>query len=483
MENVKRKFAIVMVCVVALQSYFGLVANAAGAGSVVINEVAWMGTLDGTNDEWIELYNTTSGAVDLSGWVIEDDGVASILIESGVIAPHGYFLIEDAEEVLSVNSDVVLGLSLANAGDSLVLKDDSGAVIDSVNSSGGAWAAGDSVSKATMERVDPLADNWETCVSGNGALGRNGGAILGTPAGVNSVYGGGGPEVYFVTESSVLESGGQLTLGVEVSNAVDLYAYGLEINYDPAILSYHSAYEDDFLRADGAATAFNAALEDGVEGVLIVGNARLENPPTGLDGTEKLFDLFFDVVGSDGDEGSLSFGGGSYLSDTFGATPAGFRVWDYYVGEVSSDPVSNLVIAEGTARYSLELSWAGSADSYLIEKQGVDGNFYLIGAVAEKSFVDSGSLIAGVNYIYQVIAVTGGAESAPLQLSGFDSRGILGDLDRSDRVDGKDLEKLARSYGSGIGDEEYNSLNDTNYDGVVDGSDLIDIGVNFGMTY
>ena len=37
---------------------------------VRINEVAWMGTLVSSNDEWIELYNTGSNEIDLSGWVL-----------------------------------------------------------------------------------------------------------------------------------------------------------------------------------------------------------------------------------------------------------------------------------------------------------------------------------------------------------------------------------------------------------------------------
>ena len=36
-----------------------------GAGCVVINEVAWAGTVASSADEWIELYNNTSSPVDL----------------------------------------------------------------------------------------------------------------------------------------------------------------------------------------------------------------------------------------------------------------------------------------------------------------------------------------------------------------------------------------------------------------------------------
>ena len=70
------------------------VAHAASPGSVVINEIAWMGSLDSTSDEWIELYNTTSSDIDLTGWTIDDDGSSTYSITSGVLPANGYFLIE-----------------------------------------------------------------------------------------------------------------------------------------------------------------------------------------------------------------------------------------------------------------------------------------------------------------------------------------------------------------------------------------------------
>ena len=52
-------------------------AASASAGDVVINEVAWMGTVDSTSDEWIEFYNTTDAAIDIANWSIQgaDTGV------------------------------------------------------------------------------------------------------------------------------------------------------------------------------------------------------------------------------------------------------------------------------------------------------------------------------------------------------------------------------------------------------------------------
>jgi hypothetical protein len=47
-----------------------LSAQEAPALDIVLNELAWMGTLTSANDEWIELHNTTGSAIDLAGWTL-----------------------------------------------------------------------------------------------------------------------------------------------------------------------------------------------------------------------------------------------------------------------------------------------------------------------------------------------------------------------------------------------------------------------------
>lgn len=496
MQNKKNIFIYIALLVMALQlaSFRLLTAFAYSAGSVVINEIAWAGSSDNSNDEWIELYNTTTDSIDLTNWYIEDDVTASVYkITSGEIAPHGYFLIEDTEvSVNNITADSVTGLSLANAGDSLVLKDSSGAIVDTVNGSGGKWYAGDSVSKATMERIDPKvtadnSSNWASAINPNGALGRTGTSILGTPKGANSTFSGSGPEVSVAPAQSSVKKGDNLTLSVEVDKAVDLYSYGFEINYDPSVLDFSSAKESDFLKIDGESTSFNYALENGEEGVIVVGNARLVNPPKGVDGSGQLFDLTFKIIGDAGKNTSISFDGENFLTDSSSDIQTKFNNGNVAVESGGLiEKVSNLQIAEDAIRYNLKLSWTAplsGADSYQIKKKLSDGSFVLIGETSDKFFVDSNNLIPTVIYTYQVISVKNGSQSEFVQINGSESRGIKGDIDRSDRIDGRDIEKLARSFGSGFGDEEYEALNDTNFDGVIDGSDLIDIGANFGKTY
>lgn len=475
-------------------------AFAATPGDVVINEIAWAGSSDSASDEWIELYNNTNQVINLAGWLIDDHGVRSYNL-NGNIAAHGYFLIERNENAVStITADqVISGISLVNSGAALTLKDASGAVVDTVNGSGAAWYAGNATTKATMERIDPsvkndVASNWATAKVGSGAKSSAGSTILGTPRGANSNYAGSGPEVRF--DSSEIDANGVQTVnvGVYADNALDLYAYGFEIDYPVNLLSFQSAQEAAFLKADGTSTAFNAALKNHMEGSLIVGDARLLNPPKGLDGSGKLFDLTFKIVATSGASGNISFGGGSFISNSAGDLAAKYSptVIKYNNSVETVSAVTNLTIAPGDKRYALKLAWDADptgATSYIVKRKAVDGNFATLGTVTTGSFVDDdsvtggGKFVPGITYEYEVIPMKNNVQGKTVNISGKETRGLAGDNDRSDIVDGKDLENLARSFGSDNADEQYNPLMDTNFDGIIDGKDLIDVGVNFGMSY
>ena len=475
------------------------VAFAASAGDVVINEIAWAGSIDNSNDEWVELYNSSSLSVDLAGWFVEDDYATQYVIPEGVIPAKGYFLIEDTEaSVSNVAADTLVGLSFSNSGDSLVLKNETGVAIDTVNSSGGAWYAGDNVSKASMERVDPFssadsAENWAAASMGNGSFGSAGSAILGTPGGQNSSYQGpaSSTSISFDLSNENPLAGSSVTATAIVSNAADLSAYGFDVVYDPLVLEFVSVSEDGFLSSGTGSTAFNAALQNGEAGTLILGNAVLGGS-SGVSGSGNLFTITFDVIGSEGNASDLVFGAGSFLADTSSDILANLNGSSIAIGSNTIGGIAGLVAAEGSNAYELALTWeapAEGADSYIIERVMADGNFVQIGTSTTESFMDSdtlnfgGGLIPGVSYDYKVRAVKNGIQSASTEVSGTESRGLVGDNNRSGRVDGRDIEMLAKSYGAAYGDSSYESLADTTFDGVVDGSDLIDIGANFGLVY
>ena len=167
---------------------------------VVINEVGWMGTVASSAHEWLELYNTTGLAINLTGWYILDD-VTTTYNLSGTIPAHGYYLIEKREVVTNVASDLLMSnLSLANGppGDDLQLFNASATSIDHVSCGAVAWYAGiNAAPKYSMERIDPMGpDNATNWANNNGVI-RNGNDSLGNAMNAtiktqNSVYNPGG---------------------------------------------------------------------------------------------------------------------------------------------------------------------------------------------------------------------------------------------------------------------------------------------------
>lgn len=146
------------------------------ARDVVISEIAWMGTGASANDEWIELYNNTDRAISLVWWRLEAaDGVPSIVL-SGTIPARGFFLLErtDDSTVSDIPADQIYTGALSNSGESLILKDPSGNVIDTANGDGGPWPAGNDFPRATMERLDLLAPDSDTNWATNNGVYRNG---------------------------------------------------------------------------------------------------------------------------------------------------------------------------------------------------------------------------------------------------------------------------------------------------------------------
>lgn len=483
-------------------SLFGVAPNviAAVPGSVVINEVAWAGSADSANDEWIELYNTGGSAIDLAGWVIEDDGATTYAL-SGVIPAGGYFLIEDSEAAVNPQmADLLVNLSLANSGDSLVLKDDGGVAIDTVNGGGGAWPGGSSGTNASMERIDVMisgddAGNWGTSDgTGSSATASAGSLIVGTPKMLNSV---GVPPITTALVSMNVSDvtpniGDTITVDVDVTNTTDLFSYGFEIGYDPAVLSFVSASQGSFLNESGAiSTSFQSGLENGVAGTLLVAEARTIDPKVGISGSGSLLTMSFDVIGGGGQATDVLLGSASFLSDPNGEVSASLNNLQIMPQNSTVNPVTNLLTSEAAERYSIQLSWdpVSGVDAYRVYRKDAHGVWVMLGESSSALFVDSDAIIDGgnivpfVTYEYQVTAVSGGTESVPTLATGSESRGLTGDNDRSDRVDGRDLDNLARHFGETDAASGFDPLVDTTYDAMIDGNDLIDLGVNFALTY
>ncbi len=222
------------------------VLNAATPGAVVINEIAWAGHASYTADEWIELFNTTTETISLEGWRLYASDLGPTLTLHGDIGPQGYYLIErtDDDTISNIPANWIgafTGGSLSNDGEVLYLKDEADTLIDSANGDGGGWPAGTaadgSPAYATMERIDPLADdtdaNWTTndgiTINGEDA---GGNPILGTPKAENSQYVSSTPEArlhLIKTGPSAVGPEALITYQITLSNTGTLTATGVVV--------------------------------------------------------------------------------------------------------------------------------------------------------------------------------------------------------------------------------------------------------------
>lgn len=165
-------------------------------GDVIISEVAWSGTVASSADEWLELYNNTNAPINLTNWTLQAaDGEPDVIL-NGTIPALGFFLLERTDDSTvsgTIASQIYTG-NLSNSGESLMLHDDNGQLIDTANGNDGSWPAGtSSPDYRSMERMapgDPDIDaNWVSNdgITRNGQA-ANGSPLNGTPGAANSSW-------------------------------------------------------------------------------------------------------------------------------------------------------------------------------------------------------------------------------------------------------------------------------------------------------
>ena len=223
----------------------------AAPGDVIISEVAWSGTAASSSDEWMELYNTTNQAIDLTGWTIED-GLSIIL--SGQIEANSFFLLERTDDTTISNlaADQIYTGALTDGGETLILRDAGSSVIDTANGDGDVWPAGTlPPDRHSMERLDPdVSDSDANWVSNDGitrnGLDANGNAINGTPRQPNSSWSitppAGEPDlVASKSGPAIAAPGSNITYQIGLQNAGSATANGVTLTDTlPIGLSYLS---------------------------------------------------------------------------------------------------------------------------------------------------------------------------------------------------------------------------------------------------
>jgi hypothetical protein len=133
------------------------------SNKLIINEIAWMGTNESSNDEWIELKNISDEVINLDGYQLVDkeEQVHIIFEDTDVIESGGYYLLERTDEnsVIGVLSDKIYIGSLKNSDEGLRLFDNDCNLLDEYVTESD-WVEGNNILKKTMERRDNL--EWQT---------------------------------------------------------------------------------------------------------------------------------------------------------------------------------------------------------------------------------------------------------------------------------------------------------------------------------
>lgn len=164
--------------------------SSAAQGDIVINEIlADPSPVIGLPEsEFVELYNTTTGTINLGGWQFINTTTVKVLPNFNLLADDYVILCNEADLLLFESFENVIGIpsftALSNTGDSLTLTTADGAIVDIVSYTDD-WYGSSALAQGgvTLERINPFAgcsgfSNWSASQSFLG----------GTPGEENSIF-------------------------------------------------------------------------------------------------------------------------------------------------------------------------------------------------------------------------------------------------------------------------------------------------------
>ncbi|MFH1740559.1 MAG: CotH kinase family protein [bacterium] len=136
------------------------------SAEIVINEILYHPASDDSDEEYIELMNTSSSAVDLTRWSFSR-GISFYFPPATSIPPGGFLVVaRDRNRFLETYGSLsaqVLGDfdgSLSNGGEQIILSDSAGRIHDEVNySDKSPWNPDADGSGRSLECIDPTASN------------------------------------------------------------------------------------------------------------------------------------------------------------------------------------------------------------------------------------------------------------------------------------------------------------------------------------
>lgn len=156
-----------------VENVFTLTAVAPAAGTVVINEILYNGQNNVVHDDFVELYNNTGAAVDLSGWQLTN--AISYIFPGGTTLPAGGYLVVAAEPAVIQNTWHVTALgpysgNLSSDGETLTLQNASGVKVCQVDYTPRfPWPVAANGQGASLELISPsldpgLGSSWRSSI-------------------------------------------------------------------------------------------------------------------------------------------------------------------------------------------------------------------------------------------------------------------------------------------------------------------------------
>jgi len=256
---------------------FAVTAPAARAG-VVINEIMY--NSPGSPDvEWIELYNTGPGVVELDDWyLIDSDPTHPHCLLMGDLPEGGYLVVAGDLTAFSAQYPGVTdlnvnafdpggnGFGLSNGGDTVNLFDDDGELVDTVAyDDGGDWPGSADGDGPTLELVNPGLDN-SVATAWDASL-----ADWGTPAALNSVFQDNQAPIIHDTDRTprLPQAGDDVLITALVTDATDLDRVELFVDLGSGFAS--RPMFDDGAHGDGAPadSLFGATIAAQPTGTLV----------------------------------------------------------------------------------------------------------------------------------------------------------------------------------------------------------------------
>jgi hypothetical protein len=194
------------------------------SAAVSINEVAWMGGTASANHEWIELYNSSSEAISVEGWILVDGLNLNITLSGRVGAGDFAVLERTSDDSASGSAFLIYTGALVNGGATLTLLDSNGGVKDQVTG-GTDWQniGGDNVTKETAQYT---SSGWVTDTPTPGDQNR-GGRVVDTSTETNN-------ETTSANTTSSSRSSGS---SKSTSSSVDLKNHETKITLKPIVQS------------------------------------------------------------------------------------------------------------------------------------------------------------------------------------------------------------------------------------------------------